>query len=127
MRELIERFRYRFGLWRREKGEDLLGTPGIEPLKDSPDISHYRDPRNAAIITESTSQFVLRGAIVFLGVILIFGVIYAIIASLWPAAYHAAGIIMVILMGLWSIAFGFTMLDMCKARRMHRDEAEKEI
>ena len=128
MRELIDRLRYRFALWRREQREDLFGASGGDAYEeDSRDKSHYRDPRNAAIVTESTPRFVVRCAIVFFGGIAILAVIDCVVATVWPSARQAADIIVVVFVAVWSIGTGFTALDMCKARRMHRDGASKEI
>jgi len=127
MRELIDRLRYRFVLWRRERREDLFGTPGGDVYEEARDTSHYHDPRNAAIITESTPRFVVRFAIVFSGGIAILAVIDCLVAVLWPSARHVADIIVVVFVAIWSIGIGFTALDMCKARRMHRNGASKEI
>ena len=127
MRELIDRLRYRFVLWRRERREDLFGTPGGDAYEEARDTSHYHDPRNAAIITESTPRFVVRFAIVFFGGIAILAVIDCLVAVLWPPARHVADIMVVVFVAIWSIGTGFTMLDMCKARRLHRSKARGEI
>jgi hypothetical protein len=117
MREIFERFRYRFELWRREQRQDSLGPR---------DTSHYRDPRNIAIITESRSRFAVRVAITFFGCVAIIGIsIYGVMAAFWPAARHIADIIMVIVGAIWILGIGFTVLDMCIARRKHRDAATK--
>ena len=127
MRELIDRLRYRFVLWRRERREDLFGAPGGDPYEEARDTSHYHDPRNVAIITESTPRFVVRFAIVLFGGIAILAVIDCLVAVLWPPARHAADIIVVVLVAVWTIGIGFTMLDMCKARRMQRNKPREEI
>jgi hypothetical protein len=117
MREILERFRYRFELWRREQRQDSLGPR---------DTSHYDDPRNVAIITESRSRFAVRVAITFFGGVAIMGIsIYGIMAVFWPAARHAADIIMVVVVAIWILGIGLTVLDMCIARRKHKDAATK--
>jgi len=127
MRELIDRLRYRFVLWRRERREDLFGAPGGDAYEEARDTSHYHDPRNAAIIGESTPRFVVRFAIVFFGGIAILAVIDCLAAVVWPSARHAADIIVIVFVAIWTIGIGFAMLDMCKARRMHRNKAREEI
>jgi hypothetical protein len=127
MREILERFRYRFKLWQREQREDLLGAQPTASLEDSRDTSHYRDPRNAAIITESASRFAVRVAAVFLFGIAILAVIDCLVVMAWPSARHAADIIAVVFVGVWTIGTAFTVLDMRKARRIRRDKARKEI
>ena len=119
--ELLERFRYRFELWRREQ-RDTGGTP------QKRDTSHSDDPRNAAIITESTSRFVFRAAAVFFGGIAILAIfVYGLTASFWPSARHVADIIMLTLGAVWSLGIVLTALDIRIARRRHRDGSEKEI
>src|SRR5687768_8032223 len=49
MRELIERFRYRFELWRRDRREDLLGVPRTDPLEHPVHLLPHADPKSAAI------------------------------------------------------------------------------
>jgi hypothetical protein len=49
MKELIERFRYRFELWRRDRREDLLGVPRTDPLDDPVHLAPRADPKYAAI------------------------------------------------------------------------------
>lgn len=94
----------------------------------SRDTSHHHDPRNVRIVTESTSRFAMRVAIVFFcGVALIAVFTYGSMAIFWPSARHAADIIMIIVGAIWILGTGFTVLDMCIARRRHRDGATKKI
>jgi membrane protein YdbS with pleckstrin-like domain len=116
MREILERFRYRFELWQRK---DL----GAQPR----DTSHYHDPRNTTIITESTSRFVIRAAAVFLCGLAILIVIGSLLATAWPSVRHSADIVVVVLIAVWTTGVALTILDMCRARRKHRDKARKEI
>jgi hypothetical protein len=117
IRESFERFRYRFELWRREQRQDSLGPR---------DTSHYHDPRDIAIIAESKSRFAVRVAITFFGGVAIIAIsLYGVIAAFWPAARHTADIIMVIVGAIWILGIGFTVLDMCMARRNHRDATKK--
>jgi hypothetical protein len=68
----------------------------------------------------------MRVVITFFGGVAIIGIaIYGLMAAFWPAARHTADIIMVIVGGIWILGTGLTVLDMCIARRKHRDEATK--
>ena len=65
MGDVIERFRFRFQLWHRERREDLFGMPGTDPrslreyaVERSPDKSN--DPTYRAVMIESTPRFVNR-------------------------------------------------------------------
>jgi hypothetical protein len=127
MREILERFRYRFQLWQREQREDRFRAGPTDPREPSRDISHYRDPRNTAIITESTSRFAVRVAAVFLSGIAILAVIDSLVAMTWPSARHAVDIIVLVFIGVWIIGVAFTVLDMCNARQIRRDKAHKKI
>src|SRR4029077_12947960 len=55
--DVIERFRYRFQLWRRERGADWGGPEGnrVTAFEPPPPI----DPKHTAILTDSTPTFVV--------------------------------------------------------------------
>ncbi len=65
MREIIERFRYRFQLWRREQREDLLGPPGTHLADFFDHTSVYAQPKYAVLLTESTPRAVVRSVDVY--------------------------------------------------------------
>lgn len=43
MHEVIERFRYRFDLWRRERREDLFGPPRSDSPEEPDYLSNFSD------------------------------------------------------------------------------------
>jgi hypothetical protein len=61
MSELIERFRYRFQLWRRERREDYIGPPGTLPTALESKLSD--DPKRKVVLTESTPMFIIRALV----------------------------------------------------------------
>jgi hypothetical protein len=130
MREVIDRFRYRFLLWHRERREDLFGMPRNDPrsLRDYTDDrspSKANDPSYRAVITESTSRFVIRSVGVYFGVIIILAQLSRLVLSLFPSARSAVFIAFLALVGFWTLGTVWSTLDFCKKRKAYREEATK--
>lgn len=125
IRDIIERFRYRFELWRRERREDLFGTPRTDPLDASDDASRYADPKYAVILSESTARFLGRIVFTYFGVVFLAAQICWLVAGLFPFVRLAVGISFLVFTGVWTLASIFSTLGFCKARKAHREEATK--
>jgi hypothetical protein len=112
MRDVIERFRYRFQLWHRERREDLFGMPRSDPrsLREytderSPDKAN--DPSYRAVIVESTPRFVIRSVGVYFGVVIILGQLCRVALGYFPSAYFALSIVFLVFVALWDTRNGF--------------------
>lgn len=130
MRDVIERFRYRFQLWHRERREDLFGMPRTDPRRlreytdeRSPDKSN--DPTYRAVIIESTPRFVLRSIGVYFGVIIILAQLYRVVLSYFPSARSTVSILFIVLVSFWTLGMILGTLDFCRRRKAYRDEATK--
>src|SRR6266403_5408538 len=125
MREIIERFRYRFQLWRREQREDLLGPPGTHLADFFDHTSVYAKPKYAVLLTESTPRAVVRSVGVYFGIIIIAAQICRLVAGFLPSARFGLSIGFLVFVGLWTLGMVLSTVDLYKARKAHRDEATK--
>jgi hypothetical protein len=82
IRDIFERFGYRFELWRREQREEYFGTPRTGP----PDyVSHYTDRNRTVLLAESTSRCVGRSVWIYFGIIIILTQLCRIVGGLFPS------------------------------------------
>ena len=122
MRDVIERFQYRFELWRREWREDLFGAPRPESPQEVDYVSHFADPKHSILLTEPTLRSVGRSGVTYFGVIAIAAQILAVIASFIPLARFTLGIVFLVFVGIWSLVFSFVEIDLRKAREQYRKQ-----
>jgi hypothetical protein len=130
MREVIDRFRYRFLLWHRERREDLFGMPRSDPRSlreytDERSPSKANDPSYRAVITESTSRFVIRSVGVYFGIIIILTQLGRLVLGRFPSARSAVFIAFLALVGFWTLGMILATLDFCKKRKAYREEAAR--
>ncbi len=128
MRDVIERFRYRFQLWHRERREDLFGMPRSDrrslrefTAERAPDKSN--EPSYRAVIIESTPRFVIRSVGVYFGVIIILAWLCRVLLGYFPFARSAVSIVFLFLVGFWTVGMILGTLDFCRKRRAYRQEA----
>jgi hypothetical protein len=134
MRETIERFRYRFELWRREQREDLSGEPRTDPRS----LREYRaeksaerwssrlsDPKWVLLLTESTWRSIVRGIGVYLGVIIIASMLCRLLVTCFPAAQSTAFILFLVIVGFWTLLTIPGEIDFYKTRKGFQDGAIK--
>ena len=119
MHELIERFRYRLELWRHERREDLFGPPVTHPPDDPSDyIRKY-----GSVITESTPRFLIRSVAVYFGIIIILAQLARLVDIFIPPARFSVSVALVVLICLWTLMMAISTIDVCKARKSHRDRS----
>ncbi len=128
MRDVIDRFRYRFQFWHRERREDLFGMPRSDSRtlreytdEHSPDKAN--DPSYRAVIVESTPRFVIRSVGVYFGVIIILAQLSRMVLGYFPTARSAVSIVFLVLVGFWTLAMILGTLDFCRRRKAYRLEA----
>lgn len=122
MRDVIERFRYRFQLWRRERREDLFGTPRSGLPEERDYVSHYSDPKRAELLKESTLKSVGRLAGAYFGIIVIVAQLSLMISRFIPSARFALGVIFLVFAGFWTLVTIFFEIDLRKARKQYRQQ-----
>jgi hypothetical protein len=136
--ETVERFRYRFELWRREQREELFGIPQTDPrsLREYSDASstsrfadrwssRLNDPKWVLLLTESTWRSIVRGIGVYLGVIIIASMLCRLLVTCFPAAQFAAFILFVVIVSFWTLVTIPGEIDFYKARKGFQDGAIK--
>src|ERR1700730_5609869 len=104
MRDVIDRFRYRFDLWRRGQRDDYFGSPHTGPAEEPDYISFYGDdPKRAELLRESTVKSVGRFFGAYFGVIVLASQILLFIGRFIPSARFALGIVFVLFAGFWTL------------------------
>ena len=126
MRELVERFRYRFQLWRREQREDSFWRPEPTVLDLGP-ASKWNDPKYRALLTESTSKFVLRGVGLYFGGLMFSTAIARLIVRLAPTAQFTALVVLLVLVSFWTLFSVSGAINIRNKRKAYREQATRII
>jgi len=124
MSNFIERFRYRFQLWRREQREDWWSPPGTHLLPDAED-----DPASPigklARRPESISTMLIRSIGVYFCIIIILAQIGRLIGTFVPAARFAVFVVFAVLACLWTLmSFTFT-ISLYRAKKRLQARGDK--
>ena len=119
IREVIERFRYRFELWRREQREASFWRPGQRPA-DPGEPPVWQNPKYEILWTESTPSFVIREVSLYIAIVLIISSICILIDRFSSSARDGVGIAFLWLVGLWTFLSLLMAIDMVKKRRAYR-------
>src|ERR1700687_3646390 len=102
MRELIERFRYRFHLWRRDRREDLFGPPGTH----LPDLDDYAPPASPALQalrkSESIPRFLVRSIGLYFCIIVLLSQFGRLIDHFFPVARFTVFVAFIVLVCVWT-------------------------
>jgi hypothetical protein len=123
MRDVIDRFRYRFQLWRREQRDDYLDAPRTGPQEEPDYVEHFS--KHPELVTESS--FVSIGRRVgFFGIISIAAYICFWIIRLFPALRFAVGVVFVVFVCLWTLGGIFFEIDLHRARKQYRQREAKK-
>jgi hypothetical protein len=102
MRDVFERFRYRWHLWWRERRDDYIGPPGTHS-PDWRDYVHRDSPGFQATIAQSSVKFWTETIVVYF-IYIWFAVEVARLFLLFlPAARFVVVFVFTILFCLWSI------------------------
>ena len=105
MRELIERFGYRFQLWTRERSEEHLGAGGTRSV-----ARIYRKD-------ESIPQMVIRHIGVLLGGVIVLTGVGRIIDTFAPKAAFVVFVVLTILIPFWVLAGVATLIGEWSAKK----------
>ena len=124
LQDVIERFRYRFELWRREQDADWKGPTG-ERLpaysQEKPEDSWQSVPREKRLIlTDSTPRFVVRTLVPYLAILVILVLGCRLLGTFVPVLAYACSIAAIILAILWTLTTALGTTHICKQRREYR-------
>ena len=122
MRGLIERFRYRFQLWRREQREDSFWRPEPTVLDLGP-ASKWNDPKYRVLLTEPTSKFVLRQFGLYFGGLMFSNVIARLILRFTPTAQSTALVALLVLASFWTLFSVSNAIHFRNLRKAYREQA----
>jgi hypothetical protein len=120
--DVIERFRYRFELWRREQREEYFGIPRANSVEEPDYLSRFSDPKRAMLVSESTFSHIGRAGIAYFGIIAIAAQICFLIDRFIASARFAVAIIFLVFAGLWTLLTIFFEIDLQKARKQYRQQ-----
>jgi hypothetical protein len=124
MSEIIERFRYRFQLWRREQREDWRSPPGTHLLPDTED-----DPDSPigklARRPESISTMLIRSIGVYFCIIIILAQIGRLIGTFVPAARFAIFVVFAALACLWTLMSVTFTVSLYRAKKRLQARGDK--
>jgi hypothetical protein len=126
IRDIIERFRYRFQLWRRQVRDDYIGPPGTR----TPSVreryglpgptTNWEDPKFKVMLTESTPNFIVREVGVYFLMIALLTSIGSILDRLLSGGQSIVSVVFLVLVALWTLlSISFTV-DVIKRRRAYR-------
>jgi hypothetical protein len=121
IRDVIERFRYRFDLWCRERREDSFWRPST----DRESASRWDDPKYRVLVTESTSRFLLRSFGTYFGLLIIAVQICRLVGAFIPSIRFPLSVFFVVLWCFWTIIDVLSTIDLYKARKVHREQLSK--
>jgi hypothetical protein len=134
IRDIIERFGYRFELWRREQREDLSGEPRSlrawrreRRARKSAEVWSARlsDPKWVLLLEESTWRSSVRSVGVYLGFILIAALLCRLFVACFPASTFGAFILFIVLVSMWTLVTIPGEIDFYRVRKRFRDGAIK--
>src|ERR1044071_562006 len=116
IRDVIERFRYRFELWRREQRDEWLAPRSGEMTSETDYVSRYSAPNRIVMLKESTVRFVGRTLQAYFGVIIIVSWVCIAIGRSVRSARFALGVGFLVFVAFWTFAMISGTIRLWKAR-----------
>ncbi len=124
IREVIERFTYRFELWRREQREDYSGPIRGASDSEEPDyVSHFS--KHPELVTESTYVSIGRN-VAFFGIISLVAYLCFWVCLFFPALRFAVGVVFIVFCCFWMLGAVLFQIDLQKARKQYREREAKK-
>jgi hypothetical protein len=126
LQDVIERFRYRFQLWRREQREDSMWGGPLPELSARPRVEKPEDswqsipPERRVILTDSTSRFAVRTLVPYLAILVILVLGCRLLGTFVPVLAYACSIAAILLGTLWTLINVLGTTHICKQRREYR-------
>ncbi len=123
IRDVIDRFRYRFELWCREQRDDYLGPPHTSPAEEPDYVSHFA--KHPQLVTESTFVSVGRRS-AFFSLVAFVAYICFCIARFFPALRVAVGAVFIVFFCIFTLGAIFFEIDLWRARKQYRERERKK-
>ena|SRR6476646_4066248 len=117
--DVMERFRYRFELWRREQREGSFWRPSPRSV-DLGEPAIWENPKYEILWTESTPSFIMREVSLYVGILLLFSTVGVLIDRFFPSARYAVRVAFLWLVGLWTFLSVRMAVDVAKKRKAFR-------
>jgi|SRR5260370_34461464 hypothetical protein len=128
LQDIVERFRYRFELWRRERRADWRGATGervSSSHQQKPEDSWESvAPKDRAILTDSTPLFVLRMLMAYLVILVILVLSCYLLGTFVPVLRHACSIASIIFAVVWTLTIVCGITQVYRQRRQYRVDHE---
>lgn len=123
IRDVIDRFRYRFALWRREQREEYFGTPRTGPPEEHDYVEHFA--KHPQLVTESGFVSIGRRT-AFFGIISLVAYFCFWICRLFPLLRFAVGVVFIVFLCVWALGGVFFEIDLRRARKQYREREAKK-
>jgi hypothetical protein len=124
LQDVIERFRYRFELWRGDQGADWKGPTGehVSPSSEEKPEDSWQSvpPEKRVILTDSTPRFVVRTLVPYLAILVIIVLGCRFLGTFVPVLAYACSIAAIILAILWTLTIALGTTRICKQRSEYR-------
>jgi hypothetical protein len=124
LQDMIERFSYRFELWRRERRTKWSGAREKPvPISDEElreDSWQSIPPQKRIILTDPTPRFVLRTLVPYLAIPVILVLGCRLLGTFVPVSAYACSIAAIVLAILWTLTTALGTMHICKQRREYR-------
>ncbi|SRR6266478_3117619 len=124
LQDVIERFRYRFELWRRQQGADWKRPTGERVAASSEEKAEDSwqsvPPDKRVILTDSTPRFLVRTLVPYLAILVILVLSCRLLGIFVPVLAYACSIAAIILAILWTLTIALGTTRICKQRREYR-------
>jgi hypothetical protein len=121
--DVIDRFRYRLQLWRREQREEYFGTPRTGPPEERDYVEHFA--KHPQLVTESTFVSIGRRSAFFSFAALVAYICFS-IARFFPALRFAVGVVFIVFLCIWILGAVLFEIDLRRARKQHREREAKK-
>ena len=125
IRDIIDRFSYRFELWRRQQPPDYFGVQRTAPADLGTKLA--KDPKRRAVLTESTPMFIARGFGACFSVIGIVAIICRVFITFFPTARLGIIIGFITFACLWLSAAVVVSMNLRISRKRFREEETNHL
>src|SRR3977135_2524076 len=100
IRDVIDRFRYRFQLWRREQREEYFGPPRTGPPEEQDYVEHFA--KHPHLVPESTFVSIGRRSAFFSFAALVAYICFW-IGRFFPVLRFTVGVVFIVFFCVWTL------------------------